>query len=47
MLAVRRLAAGDLAAATGIVQGLPDYFTSEVAGKVAGDATGGTCLAGR
>jgi hypothetical protein len=34
VLAVRRLAAGDRAAARRIVCGLPDYFTSDVPGHV-------------
>jgi GNAT superfamily N-acetyltransferase len=38
MLIVRRLAAGDVPAVTAIVQGLPEYFTSEVAGQVQRDA---------
>jgi GNAT superfamily N-acetyltransferase len=38
MGAVRRLAAGDIAALTAIVRSLPDYFTSDVAGHVARDA---------
>jgi ribosomal protein S18 acetylase RimI-like enzyme len=38
--AVRRLAAADLAAVTRIVSALPDYFTSDVAGKVRQDAVG-------
>jgi ribosomal protein S18 acetylase RimI-like enzyme len=38
VLAVRRLAAGDLAAVRRIVCGLPDYFTSDVPGQVERDA---------
>jgi GNAT superfamily N-acetyltransferase len=38
MLAVRRLAAGDVPAAVAIVRGLPDYFTSDVPAKVERDA---------
>jgi GNAT superfamily N-acetyltransferase len=38
MLAVRRLVAGDAAAALAIIRGLPDYFTADVPGKVERDA---------
>jgi GNAT superfamily N-acetyltransferase len=38
VLAVRRLAAGDVAAARRIVCDLPDYFTSDVPDKVERDA---------
>jgi GNAT superfamily N-acetyltransferase len=38
MLAVRGLAAGDVPAITAIVEGLPDYFTSDVPDKVSQDA---------
>lgn len=38
MFAVRRLAAGDIPAVMAIVRGLPDYFTSDVAGQVGRDA---------
>jgi len=38
MPAVRRFEAGDAAAATAIVRGLPDYFTDDVPGKVEHDA---------
>ena len=38
MPAVRRLTASDLPVVTRIVRGLPDYFTSDVPGKVARDA---------
>jgi GNAT superfamily N-acetyltransferase len=38
MLAVRRFAAGDAAAAAAIVRGLPDYFTADVPAKVERDA---------
>jgi GNAT superfamily N-acetyltransferase len=37
MLAVRRLAAGDLPALAAIVRSLPDYFTEDVAGQVERD----------
>ncbi len=37
MLAVRPLAAADVAAVTRIFRGLPDYFTSDVPGQVARD----------
>lgn len=37
MLAVRRLAAGDVFAVTRIVRGLPEYFTSDVPGQVERD----------
>jgi GNAT superfamily N-acetyltransferase len=39
MLAVRRLAAADMVAATAIVRGLPDNFTDDVPGLVERDAT--------
>jgi GNAT superfamily N-acetyltransferase len=39
VLAVRRFAAGDAAAAVAIVRGLPDYFTADVPAKVERDAT--------
>lgn len=47
MLAVRRLAAGDLPAITAIVRSLPDYFTDEAAGQVQRDCAdhGGWVLA--
>ena len=32
MLSARRLEAGDLPAAAGMIRGLPDYFTGEVPG---------------
>ena len=38
MLAIRGLAAGDVPAVTAIVEGLPDYFTSDVPDKVSQDA---------
>jgi ribosomal protein S18 acetylase RimI-like enzyme len=38
MLAVRRLTAADVPAVTAIVHSLPDYFTSDVAGRVERDA---------
>jgi ribosomal protein S18 acetylase RimI-like enzyme len=38
MLAVRQLAGGDIPAVMAIVCGLPDYFTSDVAGQVGRDA---------
>jgi hypothetical protein len=37
MLAVRRLAAGDVPALAAIVSSLPDYFTEDVAGQVERD----------
>lgn len=37
MMAVRRLAAGDLPALAAIVRSLPDYFTEDVAGQVERD----------
>jgi len=40
MLAVRRLAAGDVPALVTIVRGLPDYFTDDVAEKVERDTAG-------
>jgi GNAT superfamily N-acetyltransferase len=40
VLAVRRLAAADVPAVTGIVGGLPDYFTSDVPGQVERDIAG-------
>jgi GNAT superfamily N-acetyltransferase len=47
VLTVRRLAAEDVPALGGIVRGLPDYFTDDVAAKVASDAAshGGWVLA--
>jgi ribosomal protein S18 acetylase RimI-like enzyme len=38
MVAVRRLEARDIPAAAAVVQGSPDYFTSDVPGKVQRDA---------
>ena len=38
MIAVRRMAAADIPAATAIVRGLPEYFTSDVPGQVERDA---------
>lgn len=40
VLAVRGLAAADLPAIKRIVGGLPDYFTSDVPGRVEEDAVG-------
>jgi hypothetical protein len=47
MLTSRRLATSDMATVTAIVTGLPDYFTSDVLGRVQRDATayGGWVLA--
>jgi GNAT superfamily N-acetyltransferase len=47
VLTVRGLAAGDMAAVTAIVAGLPDYFTSDVPSRVEQDAAahGGWVLA--
>jgi hypothetical protein len=38
MLATRRFAAGDAAAVTAIVRGLPDYFTDDVPAQAEHDA---------
>jgi GNAT superfamily N-acetyltransferase len=38
MLAVRRLAAGDVPAVTAIIESLPDYFTSDVPARAGRDA---------
>jgi hypothetical protein len=47
MLTVRRLTTSDMSAVTAIVAGLPDYFTSDVPGRVEQDAAarGGWVLA--
>jgi ribosomal protein S18 acetylase RimI-like enzyme len=40
MLAIRRLTETDMPAVTAIVVGLPDYFTSDVPGRIERDAGG-------